>query len=198
MFASHLSISTRGRRAVAIGAVGVAGVLVAAGCGTSSAHTSQVPPAASASGPGSFGAGAPATTSLAPPAPAGASSSTVAAVMVGRTGLGSILTDGAGLTVYLFEKDSGTTSSCNGACAALWPPVTTTTAQLAVAGGASRSLLGTTARTDGATQLTYAGHPLYRYAGDRKPGDTTGQGSQAFGGGWDVLTPAGQKVENGG
>jgi predicted lipoprotein with Yx(FWY)xxD motif len=117
---------------------------------------------------------------------------------VGQTGLGPVLTDGADRTLYLFERDSGTTSNCNGACATVWPPVTTTTAQPVAAGGASQSLLGTTTRSDGATQLTYAGHPLYRFAGDHQPGDTTGQGSQAFGGGWDVLTPAGQKVDSGG
>jgi predicted lipoprotein with Yx(FWY)xxD motif len=121
-----------------------------------------------------------------------------AAIAIAQTSLGSILTDSKGLTVYLFEKDSAGSSACNGPCAAVWPPVSATAAQPTVAAGANQALLGTTIRSDGATQLTYAGHPLYRFAGDAKPGDTNGQGLQSFGGGWDALRPSGQKVGNGG
>ena len=60
------------------------------------------------------------------------------------------------------------------------------------------ALLGNTTRSDGGTQLTYAGHPLYRYAGDQSPGDTNGQGLTQFGGGWDVVSPAGHKIEGDG
>jgi predicted lipoprotein with Yx(FWY)xxD motif len=109
--------------------------------------------------------------------------------------LGTILIDGSGRTVYLFEKDTSPTSTCTGDCASAWPPVTTTGA--AHAGpGATASLVATTPRADGPTQLTYAGHPLYYYAGDHTAGDTHGQGLDQFGAGWYVLTPAGTKIDN--
>lgn len=155
--------------------------LVAAGCAS-----------ASGSSPGRSAAPSTATPAPAPNAPAPTAG---VAVMAGHTSLGTVLTDGRGITVYLFEKDTGTVSSCYGACASAWPPLTAAAGQLTVGAGANQALLGTTRRTDGKTQLTYAGHPLYYFAGDSKPGDTTGQGLQNFGGGWDVLTPAGQKLE---
>ena len=101
---------------------------------------------------------------------------------------------GTGRTLYLFEKDQGTASSCYGACAGGWPPDTTNGAPRAGA-GVSASLLGTTTRTDGKTEVTYHGHPLYYFAGDRKPGDTNGEGIKAFGAEWYVLSAAGNKVE---
>ena len=96
--------------------------------------------------------------------------------------------------MYLFEKDTGTTSSCYGACAAAWPPVVTVGSPV-VGSGATASLLGTVKRTDGSTQVTYAGHPLYYFSGDQKAGDINGVGSQAFGAGWDLIAPGGKKVE---
>jgi predicted lipoprotein with Yx(FWY)xxD motif len=119
-----------------------------------------------------------------------------AEVSLETTSLGSILADGQGNTVYLFEKDTGKASQCYNACASAWPPLTTTNAAPIVGGGVDQAKLGTSARTDGTTQLTYAGHPLYRFTGDSKPGDTNGQGSQAFGAGWDALTARGQKIES--
>ena len=118
--------------------------------------------------------------------------STVGTTDVG--GLGKILVDSKGRTVYLFEKDTGPKSTCSGACAAEWPPVTTT-GKPSAGNGLTASMLGTTKRSDGTTQVTYNGHPLYRYAGDNKAGDTNGQGLDFFGGEWYVLSPAGQKVE---
>jgi len=141
-------------------------------------------------GGGSSGAyGSPGTTAKA--------TASAATISVRKTALGSILTDGRGETLYLFEKDTGTSSTCYGPCAAAWPPLTTAAAQPDVAGGADQTLLGTTTRTDGTMQTTYAGHPLYYFTGDQKPGDTMGQGLQNFGGGWDVLTPGGMKIEGG-
>ncbi len=64
--------------------------------------------------------------------------------------------------------------------------------------GAKQLLLGTTRRANGSAQATYAGHPLYRFVEDREPGQTKGEGSQAFGAGWDVLSPAGRKIESDG
>ena len=119
------------------------------------------------------------------------------ALALRHTVLGTILTTGQGFTVYAFEADHGAMSACTGACAAAWPPVTTSSARIAVDGAAAGSLTGEITRAGGVHQLTYAGHPLYRFAGDSSPGATNGQGSEAFGARWDVLTPAGQEVTGG-
>jgi len=119
-----------------------------------------------------------------------------AALALRHTALGTILTTGQGVTVYAFEADHGTTSACTGPCAVVWRPVTAGGARITVAGGAG-ALAGQTTRPGGARQLTYAGHPLYTFAGDAGPGATNGQGSQAFGARWDVLTAAGQEVTSG-
>jgi predicted lipoprotein with Yx(FWY)xxD motif len=120
-----------------------------------------------------------------------------AALALRHTALGTVLTTGQGFTVYAFEADHGTTSACAGACAAAWPPVTTSSTRITVAGGAATSLVGQITRPGGVHQLTYAGHPLYTFAGDSSPGATSGQGSEAFGARWDVLTRAGQEVTGG-
>jgi predicted lipoprotein with Yx(FWY)xxD motif len=112
---------------------------------------------------------------------------------VRTTPLGRILVDGRGMTLYLFEKDTGMKSTCDGSCAKFWPPVTTTGAAKA-GSGLDAGKLGTTARSDGETEVTYNGHPLYYYAGDKQPGDTTGEGLNAFGALWYVLSPAGKEV----
>jgi predicted lipoprotein with Yx(FWY)xxD motif len=111
--------------------------------------------------------------------------------------LGTILVDGKGRTLYLFEKDQGGKSSCFGGCAQVWPPLTTGGKPKA-GNGASASLLGTTSRTDGTTEVTYNGHPLYYYVSDTQPGQASGQGLNQFGAGWDVLSPAGNKIEGSG
>jgi predicted lipoprotein with Yx(FWY)xxD motif len=108
-------------------------------------------------------------------------------------GLGKILVDSQGHTLYLFEKDTGTKSTCTGACAEQWPPLRAS-GKPAVGSGLSASEVGTTPRSDGAAEVTYNGHPLYLYAGDSKPGDTNGQGLNVFGGGWFALSASGNKV----
>jgi predicted lipoprotein with Yx(FWY)xxD motif len=120
-----------------------------------------------------------------------------ATVSVRKTALGRIVVDGKGHTLYLFEKDKNRRSACYGLCATYWPPLLTHGKPLARA-GAKQSLLGRTRRRNGSEQVTYAGHPLYRFSGDSKPGQTNGQGLQDFGGGWDAVSPAGKKVEAGG
>jgi predicted lipoprotein with Yx(FWY)xxD motif len=115
-------------------------------------------------------------------------------VKTGTSSLGAILTDATGRTLYLFEKDAGAKPTCYGACAQGWPPLLTTGTPAAGA-GVTTSLLGTVKRTDGTVQVTYAGHPLYYFVADTKPGDTSGEGTQAFGAGWDLVSPAGKKVE---
>jgi predicted lipoprotein with Yx(FWY)xxD motif len=107
--------------------------------------------------------------------------------------LGQILVDSAGKTVYLFVADKTTTSTCYTSCAAFWPPVLTNGAPVA-GSGAQASLLGTTKRTDGTTEITYAGHPLYYFQPDKAAGDTKGQGVNGFGALWWVLSPAGAAI----
>jgi predicted lipoprotein with Yx(FWY)xxD motif len=119
-----------------------------------------------------------------------------ATVSTRDTGLGTVLVDGRGRTLYLFEKDTPTRSSCNGACASIWPPLTTTGAKSVAGGGLAAAKLGSVKRADGKTEVTYAGHPLYTYAGDAKPGDTRGQGLDQFGAEWYVLAPSGHKIDN--
>ena len=122
------------------------------------------------------------------------SQSGAATISVRGSSLGQILVDRSGKSLYLFEADSGTKSTCSGACAQAWPPLTTGAAPKAT-GAASLSLLGTTVRSDGTKQVTYSGHPLYFFTADAKAGDTNGEGSTAFGAGWDVLSPTGTKIE---
>jgi predicted lipoprotein with Yx(FWY)xxD motif len=120
-------------------------------------------------------------------------SAQAASVVVEKTDLGNILADGKDRTLYLFLKDTGTTSECNDACAAAWPPLAASGTPTA-GSGAEASLVGTTMRSDGTSQVTYNGHPVYRYSGDQKPGDTAGEGLDAFGAEWYVLSPAGDQV----
>jgi len=109
----------------------------------------------------------------------------------------TILVDGDGRTLYLFEKDQGGKSSCSGACAQAWPPYTTK-GQPQAGDGVDASKLSTTTRDDGSTQVVYADHPLYYYAGDQAPGDATGNGLNQFGAEWYALDSGGQTVEGGG
>ena len=108
---------------------------------------------------------------------------------------GKFLADGQGRALYLFEADKGSTSTCTGACAAAWPPVTASAMPMA-GGGVSQSLLGTTKRADGTEQVTYNGHPLYYFVGDTGPGMAKGQASKAFGADWYVLNAKGSKIDN--
>ena len=108
--------------------------------------------------------------------------------------LGRILVNGEGRTLYLFEKDRTKKSTCADACAKAWPPLTTKGRPKA-AGAAKSSLLGTSKRADGTTQVTYKGHPLYFFVQDKKAGDTKGQNVDGFGAEWYVVSPAGKKIE---
>lgn len=115
-------------------------------------------------------------------------------------GLGTILVDGRGRTLYLFvpDRDSGR-SRCYSLCANQWPPFVLpkgVTKPVAV-GGAKASLLGTTRRRDGSLQVTYAGWPLYWFVYDAKPGEATGEGLDSLGGLWYVLDPLGAEIRDG-
>ncbi|HEU5476732.1 MAG TPA: hypothetical protein VFU64_02765 [Gaiellaceae bacterium] len=124
------------------------------------------------------------------------SASRATAVSTAKTGLGKIIVNGRGRTLYLFEKDEHRRSVCSGACAAYWPPLIAHGRPVPT-NGAKRSLIGTIKRANGARQVTYAGHPLYTYVLDTRPGQTRGEGSQLFGAGWDALAPSGKKIERG-
>jgi predicted lipoprotein with Yx(FWY)xxD motif len=116
-----------------------------------------------------------------------------ATIGVSNEGLGKILVNSQGRTVYLFSRDSGTTSQCSGACAVNWPPLRAT-GKPTIGSGATASLIATTTRSSGAKQVTYNGHPLYLFKEDTKPGDTNGEGITAFGGSWYALSPSGNQV----
>ena len=122
----------------------------------------------------------------------GAKAATISLKKVGD--LGKVLVNGHGQTLYLFEKDKHGKSACSGACANQWPP-TFTTGKPHAGAGVKASLLGTTKRSDGKTQVTYAGHPLYAYVGDSRAGQANGEGSKAFGAEWYVMNAAGKKVD---
>jgi predicted lipoprotein with Yx(FWY)xxD motif len=123
-----------------------------------------------------------------------AHAATGARVALGKTALGTILVDSRGRTLYLFEKDTNAMSNLPAAGVAYWPPLTSH--GTARAGkGVSQSMLGLTAAHNGVRQVTYAGHPLYTFVGDKKAGQTTGEGLNNFGAGWYVLAADGKKVE---
>jgi predicted lipoprotein with Yx(FWY)xxD motif len=163
-----------------------AAVALAAGCGSSGSSGSS---STSASGGGAYGGSAYGMTSKPVSAPATAAASTA------RIGLShGHLVDAHGWTLYLFEADKTSKSTCSGACADDWPPARTSGKPKA-GHGVKASLLGTTKRSDGGTQVTYRGHPLYRYAGDTKRGQTAGEGLEAFGAEWYIVSSAGKKIE---
>ena len=143
--------------------------------------------AAAALAVGAFG-----TTATAAPA----TKSRSATVKVAHTHLGKILVDSRGRSLYMLSADSARKSTCFGACVAAWPPLRTSR-KPTVGRGLKASKVGRIKRSDGQSQVTYNGHPLYRFVNDMKPGDTNGQGITAFGGRWYVLSPAGKKVSRG-
>jgi len=114
-------------------------------------------------------------------------------VTTARTGLGQIVADAHGRTLYLFEKDTTARSACSGTCAVYWPPLLTSARAVAIK-GAKQSLLGSIRRADGTRQVTYAGHPLYLFSGDSRRGDTNGEGLNDFGASWYALKASGTKV----
>jgi predicted lipoprotein with Yx(FWY)xxD motif len=151
--------------------IGLLALVIVAGCGSSSSSSSS-------------------NTSTASTAKG------AVAVDLGTTKAGKVLVGPNGRAVYLFEKDKGTTSECSGACAKAWPPLTTS-AKPTAGTGVTASMLGITKRADGTEQVTYNGHPLYYFEGDKKSGTIAGQGLDAFGAEWYVVGATGSKVEKG-
>ena len=126
------------------------------------------------------------------PAPAAAARGSVVTAQQSR--FGTVLFDGRGYVLYLFTRERGRTPACYGACAKAWPPFLTSGPPRGGA-GARGSLVGSTRRRDGRRQVTYRGHPLYDYVGDRNPGDILCQDVVEFGGRWLVVGPAGAAVQ---
>ena len=176
--------STPGRIAALLAAVALVAALALAGCGGEDAPESR------GYGGGDSTAG---DITAAPNPEEGAIFVSVASV----DGLGQVLVDSAGHTLYDFRGDGGATSSCYGACAEAWPPLLTT-GEPHPSNGADGTLLGVSKRKDGSEQVTYAGHPLYTYTGDKGPGEANGNGVEAFGAAWFALTPSGAEAADGG
>jgi predicted lipoprotein with Yx(FWY)xxD motif len=153
----------------------VIGAVVIAGCGGSGSSSSS-----SESSGGTENAGATGSSG---------GSGTIAGSEI--SGLGTVLVDSSGMTVYEFTEDSGTTSNCYGECEAAWPPVAASGKPTA-GEGAMSSALGTTKRKDGTLQVTYEGHPLYTFAGDKAAGEANGNEDE---GTWFVLDEAGSAVK---
>ena len=156
------------RNAVVL-SLATAGLALGTACSSSGGHGSPSAPASPASGGGS---------------------STVDVHTANGT---SFLTDSAGRALYQFGSDTKTMSTCSGACATAWPPLTVTGAPTAGA-GATAADLATISRSDGTKQVTYAGHPLYYFSGDKAAGQINGEGSTAFGASWYVVSPTGQQI----
>jgi predicted lipoprotein with Yx(FWY)xxD motif len=174
------------RTTYAFALLAIAAALAIAGCGSSSDSST------SGSSGGAYGGGGSSekTTSG---SEAGSTATPVVLTVASAPKVGPVLVDPEGFTVYDFHKDKGTTSSCYGACEQAWPPVTTEGAPQ-TGEGAMSSKLGTTKRKDGTVQVTYAGHPLYTFVEDKKPGEANGNDSSAFGAQWYALHANGEEA----
>ncbi len=166
---------SRGRGALAL----LAGLaLVIAGCGSGNSASTDTK-----------GSGASVPTTPAPPV---AGAPTGAVISAGSTPkLGRVIVESKGHTLYAFQADKGTVSSCYGSCEKVWPALLSKGKPQA-GEGAGAAKLGTSVRKDGAAQVTYAGHPLYTYVADKKPGDTSGNRYSSFGAQWHALKPNGE------
>jgi predicted lipoprotein with Yx(FWY)xxD motif len=151
-----------------------AAVLLVAACGSSASSSGSSSPTAAAA--------------------ASATSSSSGSTLLSRTINGTqVLTNSAGYTLYWFGPDTSTTSKCTGSCATYWPPVKGP----ATKGSGVTGTLGTITRSDGTTQATYDGHPLYTYAGDTAPGQAKGNGLNLSGGVWHEVTVSGSAPASG-
>jgi predicted lipoprotein with Yx(FWY)xxD motif len=177
----------------------VAMAVVIAGCGGGSSSSSESSSGssnenASSESSSRYGSGGESESKSASAEPAAGAESGAGVVSLGNAQkLGMVLVDSNGMTLYDFHKDKGTTSSCYGACAEAWPPMLTEGGPT-VGNGAMASKLGTTERKDGTTQVTYAGHPLYTFVEDKKPGEANGNDVSAFGAQWYALKGSGEEA----
>lgn len=171
-----------------IRSIGIAAALIAvlavAGCGGSSNSSSSG---------GAYGESSSTTKPASTAASSGGGSGAAVVSVATAPKVGQIIVDSKGFTLYDFHKDKGSKSSCYGACAGVWPPLTSEGAAQAK-GGAVASQLGTTKRSDGTMQVTYAGHPLYTYTADTKPGEVNGNDFSSYGAQWYALKPNGEEA----
>ncbi|MFH8475824.1 hypothetical protein [Streptomyces sp. NPDC018000] len=177
-----------GNRATTAAAAIAVGLFAAAvcGCSNSGGAKSAASESAGASAPAASGSPSPSAS----PSESVSASGTVASA---SSPLGTILVDGKGRTLYLWEADTTSKSTCSGDCAKAWPPLIVSGKPVA-GKGVKAGLLGTTKRSDGNKEVTYNGHPLYYFAGDKKAGDINGQNVNDFGAAWYVLDTSGNKV----
>jgi predicted lipoprotein with Yx(FWY)xxD motif len=154
-------------------------VALLAACGSS---------AATSSGSGSGGSTAAASSS----APAIKASTSATGIKTAKTSVGTVLTTAQGFTIYWFAIDTPTKSNCTGTCVKFWPPLTGT--PTAAAGANLTGKFGTIKRSDGTTQATYMGHPLYLFTSDTKPGQVNGNKVNTSGGLWWAQTPNNAKL----
>jgi predicted lipoprotein with Yx(FWY)xxD motif len=176
MITSHdrLKVPNRRRRALLVVPAAAAGLAALAACGSSGSSSSSAP------------SSAPAGSSSA----SGAAEATAVGLKTASIGGVTVLTNAKGLTLYSFARDTSTSSACNGACATAWPPQT--------APATVKSPYATIKRSDGSTQLTFNGHPLYTFTGDTAPGKASGNGVNAFGGLWHEVPASGSAAPAGG
>jgi predicted lipoprotein with Yx(FWY)xxD motif len=165
------------RRASALLAAAVLGALAIAGCGGGSSSSSTTATEATK------------TTTLPKPKPPppNAEEGTVFVSLGSAKGLGEVLVNSEGRTLYAFSGEE-----CEAACAKAWPPLLDENGEPQPSNGTAASRLGTVKRPDGTTQVTYAGHPLYAFGGDKAPGEANGNGESAFGGTWTALKGSGE------
>jgi predicted lipoprotein with Yx(FWY)xxD motif len=165
----------------AFAALALLAALAFGGCGSSDNSNSG----------GAYGSGDESTKPASSETPESGAAAIVSTATVPK--LGKVIVDAKGFTLYDFHKDKGGKSACYGGCAKVWPPLTTT-GEPEAGEGAMTSKLGTIKRKDGTLQVTYAGHPLYTYTADRKPGDANGNDFSSFGAEWYALQPSGEEA----
>ncbi len=170
-----------------LGLLVIASALILSACGAPAAASAPVVTSA----PAMTQAPAAATAAPATAAPVVTPTGPATVNVTSNAKFGSILTDDKGMTLYLFLNDTGTSSTCSGACINNWPALLTNGSPVA-GSGVDATKLGTTMRADGSTQVTYNGHPLYYFAKDTASGDTNGQGIKSV---WYVVSPSGDAIK---
>ncbi|MBM9508654.1 COG4315 family predicted lipoprotein [Actinacidiphila acididurans] len=176
----------------------VGGIVLAAAATTACSTDSGGSAAAPTASPSDTGTYAPAdvaheATTSPTTSPGATGTGPSATVTTKSVPLGTVLVNNRGRTLYVFQKDTTSTSTCTGTCAATWPPLLTS-GKPAATGGVKSNLLSTSTRSGGAKQVTYNGHPLYMFSGDKTAGQTNGQGLTAFGAKWYVLGTNGKQI----
>ena len=166
--------------------------LLAAACGSNSSSSTASAPAASASTTTASSTTAASSTTTALSSPAGAATSEITTKSL--PGLGTVLVNGQGRTLYIFEPDKRTKVTCTGGCATAWPPVKLTGAKATTGGAVKPALVSSDPDPAGGRVVTYNGWPLYLFAGDSGAGTANGQALNSSGGLWYVITPAGTVV----